>query len=643
MKSLLKKSPSPTFRFHIFGAVVFGALIIGSVLSVSFFSHHANARVSGWDAGNIIDDSVFTNTTTMTAAQIQNFLNSKVTSCDTNGQQLSEYGGPDLNGDGKVQRWEWGKANYNQTTFKCLRDYVVSDGRTAAQVIYDTAQKYTINPQVLLVLLQKEQGLVLDTWPLDIQYRSATGYGCPDTAPCDSQYYGLINQLDWAAKMFRAILNNSPTWYTPYILGNNYVQYSPDSSCGGSNVNILNRSTQALYNYTPYQPNDAALNADWGTVACGAYGNRNFYLYFTSWFGTTHGPAYAWQELSQKIYTSDTKAVELDRTNVGQGQYMYIEYIVKNTGYKTWAKNSVLLGRGSNSPFCTNEWIACSRATSVNKTQDVAPGETVTFGFWMRAPLVTGFYKVYWNLLIENVSWFVDIGSNHSMTVTAKKVSDHLTTSNDYMKLGDTLTSPDGASTLFMASNGTLSIYYKGANVQTLASSVYQLRQQGDGNLVAYSRSGTPLWSIGDGTPRELYITNEGKLVYKKDTADPGLLAASWPTTTSDRGEEIKADQILLQNQVIYSNNKQYHLVLQNDGNLVQYGPSGPIWATGQNRGHFLIQQGDGKIVLYDYKGSAIWASPVWVPNGQASRTVIQGDSNLVTYNGYSPIWSATR
>ncbi len=23
------------------------------------------------------------------------------------------------------------------------------------------------------------------------QYRSATGYGCPDTAPCDSKYYGL--------------------------------------------------------------------------------------------------------------------------------------------------------------------------------------------------------------------------------------------------------------------------------------------------------------------------------------------------------------------------------------------------------------------------------------------------------------------
>jgi hypothetical protein len=441
--------------------------------------------------------------------------------------------------------------------------------------------------------------------------------------------------------MFRAILNNSPTWYTPYILGNNYIQYSPDGSCGGSNVNILNRATQALYNYTPYQPSNAALDADWGTVNCGAYGNRNFYLYFSSWFGTTRGPAYAWQELSQKLYTSDTKTTELDRTNVSQGQYIYVEYSVKNTGYKVWPKNTVVLGRNSGSPFCTKEWIACARATTINRSQDVLPGESVTFGFWMKAPLVGGFYKVYWNLLIENVSWFADIGSNHSMTVGPKKSVDHLDTSIDFMRMGDILSSPDGDANLFMASNGTLAVYYKGANVKTLASSVYQLRQQSDGNLVAYSRSGTPLWSVGDGTARQLYITNDGKLVYKKNEFDAGIVAASWPTNSDTRNSEIKADQILLQNQVIYSDNKKYKLVLQSDGNLVQYSPNGPTWAVGENRGHFLIQQGDGKIVLYDYTGTPIWASPVWVPNGLKSRTVVQGDGNFVTYNGYDPIWAA--
>jgi hypothetical protein len=87
--------------------------------------------------------------------------------------------------------------------------------------------------------------------------------------------------------MFHAIMTASPTWYTPYILGNNYIQYNPSSSCGGSTVNIQNRATQALYNYTPYQPNQGALNAGWGTASCGSYGNRNFYLYFVKWFGST--------------------------------------------------------------------------------------------------------------------------------------------------------------------------------------------------------------------------------------------------------------------------------------------------------------------------------------------------------------------
>jgi len=253
------------------------------------------SALAGWDAGRIIDDGVFTNKFTMSVDQIQAFLNSKVPECDSDGSEPSEYGGG--------TRAQWASAKYGQTTFTCLKDYH-EHGNSAAQMIYNVAQEFSLNPQVLIVLLQKEQGLVTDEWPLNIQYRSATGYGCPDTAPCDSQYYGLANQLTWSGRMFRAILNNSPSWYTPYVLGNNFIRYSPDASCGGSNVNIQNRSTQALYNYTPYQPNQGALDSGWGTAHCGAYGNRNFYLYFTSWFGSTHGgPAF--------VYMSDPRWMQL--------------------------------------------------------------------------------------------------------------------------------------------------------------------------------------------------------------------------------------------------------------------------------------------------------------------------------------------
>lgn len=272
----------PTIRFSI---VEFSlAFLLVSMFMAAFIAHTTHAApVVEFKPGRIIEDSVFTNSNSMNPSQIHAFLNSKVPSCDTNGTQPSEFGGG--------TRAQWGTAHGYPPPYTCLPNYI-EGGRAAAQIIYDIAQQYAINPQTLIVLLQKEQGLVTDTWPLSRQYRTATGYGCPDTAPCDSQYYGLTNQLTWSAKMFRAILNNSPTWYTPYVLGNNSIKWNPNSACGSSNVFIENRATQALYNYTPYRPNQAALNAGYGTGdSCSAYGNRNFYLYFRDWFGYSSGPA----------------------------------------------------------------------------------------------------------------------------------------------------------------------------------------------------------------------------------------------------------------------------------------------------------------------------------------------------------------
>lgn len=253
---------------------MFTALLISTIIITNI----VNAKpVVGFQAGHIIDDLVFINKDSMTVDQIQAFLNSKVPVCDNWG----------TNGTTSTSRRDYVLSHGYTLPMTCLKDYQ-ENGLSTAQIIYNAAQNYKINPQVLIVLLQKEQGLVTDDWPTDNQYRSATGYGCPDTAPCDSQYYGLTNQINWSAHMFRAIFNSSPTWYTPYILGANYVQYSTNSSCGGSIINIENKATQSLYNYTPYQPNQAALNAGYSTGdACSAYGNRNFYQYFTDWFGST--------------------------------------------------------------------------------------------------------------------------------------------------------------------------------------------------------------------------------------------------------------------------------------------------------------------------------------------------------------------
>jgi len=242
-----------------------------------------------WRAGRIIDDTIFYNKSSMNVDQIQQFLNAKVPTCDTGGTQ--SYAG--------TTRAAYSAAHGVSTPFICLKDYqenptthennlggsVPAGAISAASIIWNAAQQYTVSPQVLIVLLQKEQGLVQDDWPWPIQYRSAAGYGCPDTAACDSQYYGFYNQVMNAARQFRLYASN-PNAYN-FVPGNgNNIQFNPNAGCGSTPVTIEDEATASLYNYTPYQPNQAALNNLYGNGdSCSAYGNRNFWRYFNDWFG----------------------------------------------------------------------------------------------------------------------------------------------------------------------------------------------------------------------------------------------------------------------------------------------------------------------------------------------------------------------
>ncbi|MDO5343402.1 MAG: hypothetical protein Q4F02_00610 [Candidatus Saccharibacteria bacterium] len=239
------------------------------------------------------------NKDTMSVEHIQTFLRSKNPCNNTNIKLAQRY--PHLT------------YNIRNGKFVCMAEETFN-GETAAQIIWQAAQDYTINPRVIIVLLEKEQGLITDTWPNHIQYRSATGFGCPDTAACDSQYYGLKNQIRHAAKLFRSVLDGG---WTNYPVGPNYIRFSPVATCGGTTVNVKNRATSALYRYTPYQPNQAALRAGYGLGDnCSAYGNRNFYALFHDWFGSTTD--IVWEKMSQPRWMSiakDTRKMDLSDQN----------------------------------------------------------------------------------------------------------------------------------------------------------------------------------------------------------------------------------------------------------------------------------------------------------------------------------------
>ena len=201
-----------------------------------------------------------------------------------------------------MTRAQWAAANGRpQPPYICLKGYTqnisgksadsycsgsVSGGnKSAARIIYDVAQACNISPKVLLVTLQKEQSLITDDWPWPVQYQKAMGYGCPDTSGCDPQFAGFFNQVWYAARQFQRYKIQS-SLFNHRAGQTSRVYYNPSTSCGYTNITMYNHATAGLYNYTPYQPNSAALSNLYGTGnSCSAYGNRNFWRMYSDWFG----------------------------------------------------------------------------------------------------------------------------------------------------------------------------------------------------------------------------------------------------------------------------------------------------------------------------------------------------------------------
>lgn len=314
-KTNTEKTPKShkTMRIGLFlAAIAFCAVFYG--LALSRIPETEAIEPSSFDAGYLIDDSIFYDSNTMTAVEIQKFLDDKSPACDMWGTGLitgrtypdgsKVTTGTTRAAYSKVMREKYGKTQYHDPPYVCINKYyenpethqtlyetqgVATAGmKSAAQIIYDVAQEYSINPQVLLVMIKKESLVWGDNWPLKYEYNTVMGYGCPDNAPCNEAYYGFYNQAQKAAWQFK-YHREHPTSYHYKPNQNNNVYYHPNMACGTKQVYLENIATTSLYIYTPYTPNDAALRAYPGTGdGCSSYGNRNFYMFFKEWFGDTY-------------------------------------------------------------------------------------------------------------------------------------------------------------------------------------------------------------------------------------------------------------------------------------------------------------------------------------------------------------------
>ncbi len=110
--------------------------------------------------------------------------------------------------------------------------------------------------------------------------------------------------------------------------------------------------------------------------------------------------------------------------------------------------------------------------------------------------------------------------------------------------------------------------------------------------------------------------------------------ATIWPT-----------GQWLNPNDTITSNNRQFQLVMQDDGNLVIYSVAGtrtPVWASNTvgNPGAKAVFQGDGNIVVYASDG----VRPLWASNssGHAAQSAqLTDEGTLVVGEASAPVWAS--
>jgi hypothetical protein len=93
----------------------------------------------------------------------------------------------------------------------------------------------------------------------------------------------------------------------------------------------------------------------------------------------------------------------------------------------------------------------------------------------------------------------------------------------------------------------------------------------------------------------------------------------------------------------VLSNNGQFHLQYQPDGNLVLYTADNfPYFASntpGTSAG-CAVMQGDGNLVVYEGDGTPIWASGTWGNPGAYLTLDDDGSLNIISADGATVLWT---
>lgn len=110
-----------------------------------------------------------------------------------------------------------------------------------------------------------------------------------------------------------------------------------------------------------------------------------------------------------------------------------------------------------------------------------------------------------------------------------------------------------------------------------------------------------------------------------------GLLSAPTAATAAANTDRLAANEQLNPDERLVTANG-IVLVMQGDGNLVEYAPGNrAVWASGTNRaGSILRMQGDGNAVIIAPGNQPVWSTST--SNNPGATLELQTDGNLVVY-----------
>ena len=209
--------------------------------------------------------------------------------------------------------------------------------------------------------------------------------------------------------------------------------------------------------------------------------------------------------------------------------------------------------------------------------------------------------------------------------------------SGETLKSGGSLASPNGQYTLTMQPDGNLVESVSGTSTTlwssgTAGAAGATATMQPDGSFVILNSSNVAVWSTPTaGHPgATLSLQSDANLVvYEGSTAV--WATSTRPPSTLASGSPLKSGWYIL------SPNRQFKLIMQSDGDLVEYselgnGQESRVWSSGTagNPGASALMQPDGNLVVSSDKGVALWSTNT---SGNPGATLsLQDDANIVIY-----------